>query len=156
MTDDEFLATFENCTLPFEHWNHRAHVRVAFLYASRNDVESATNRMRAGIKAYNKANQVPEALDRGYHETITIAFMRLVCEAVREESNSFGDFEQRYPELFDKRVLLRFYSRDRLISVEAKASFVEPDLMPISLAALTITPNRSPAPTPSNPDRKQQ
>ncbi len=34
MTDDEFLAAFEDCTLPFEQWHHRAHVRVAFLYAS--------------------------------------------------------------------------------------------------------------------------
>jgi hypothetical protein len=30
MTDDEFLAAFEDCTLPFEQWHHRAHVRIAF------------------------------------------------------------------------------------------------------------------------------
>lgn len=28
MNDDEFLATFEDCTLPFEQWTHRAHVRI--------------------------------------------------------------------------------------------------------------------------------
>lgn len=58
MTDDEFLAAFEDGTLPFEQWNHRAHRRGAFLYASGHDVQSATYRMRDGITAYNKANHV--------------------------------------------------------------------------------------------------
>jgi phosphoglycolate phosphatase-like HAD superfamily hydrolase len=142
MTDDDFLAAFENCTLPFEQWNHRSHVRVAFLYASAYDVESATDRMRAGIKAYNKANRVPESLESGYHETITVAFMRLTCDAVVGQSSSFEDFTRRCPELFDKRMLFRFYSRNRIRSAEAKATFVEPDLGPVSLAALGTVPDQ--------------
>jgi len=98
--------------------------------------------MRNGITVYNKANQVSEALDRGYHETITVAFMRLVFEAAADQSNSIEDFEQRRPELFDKRVLLRLYSRHRILSAEARATFVEPDLMPISLAAFSSDVNQ--------------
>ena len=36
MTDGEFLSCFENCSLPFDQWNHRAHVKVAFLYLREN------------------------------------------------------------------------------------------------------------------------
>ena len=142
MTDDEFLAAFENCTLPFEQWNHCAHVRVAFLYASVNDVDSATDRMRAGIKAYNRVNEVPESLESGYHETVTVAFMRLINEAVAGESRSFDDFSRRHRKLFDKRVLLRFFSRNRILSVKLKATLVEPDLMPLSMSDLVSTPDR--------------
>jgi hypothetical protein len=135
MTDEEFLTAFEKCTLPFEQWNHQAHVRVAYLYASGHDLEAATDRMRSGVKAYNKANQVPESLDQGYHETITSAFMRLISEAlaIAGQLNSFANFEHRWPQLFDKRVLRRFYSRSRILSADAKASFVEPDIAPLSL-----------------------
>ena len=137
MNDQEFLTAFESCTLPFEQWDHRAHVRVAFLYASAHKLDVATSRMREGIKAYNKTNEVPEAVDRGYHEAITVAFMKLVGEATAVESVSFEKFEQRFPQLFDKRVLLQLYSRDRIISDEAKTAFMEPDLKLISLAATT-------------------
>ncbi len=58
-----------------------AHVRVAYLYASRHDLSTATAHMRASIEAYNKAISTPEAIDRGYHETITQAFMHLVFAA---------------------------------------------------------------------------
>ena len=144
MTDEEFLAAFENGSLPFEQWSHRAHVRVAFLYASRLDANSALDRMRSGIKAYNRANEVPEALDQGYHETITVAFMRLICELVALESvaQTSEEFAQRWPQLLDKRVLKRFYSRSRLMSAVAKARYVEPDLTPLSAEALGAMPDQ--------------
>ena len=41
MSDDEFLAQFENCTLPFDQWTHRAHVRVAYLYLRRHPFREA-------------------------------------------------------------------------------------------------------------------
>ena len=131
--DDELLAAFEGLTLPFDQWTHRAHVRVAYLYTSRSDSASAIERMRAGVKAYNAANQVPEAIDRGYHETTTVAFMRLIHAAVSihglaPSSEAFCD---RHPELLMKRVLLKFYTRGRIMSAEAKGTFIEPDLAPL-------------------------
>ena len=42
MTDDDaFLAAFEDGTLLPEDWTHRAHVRVAYLYAARGDLNAA-------------------------------------------------------------------------------------------------------------------
>ncbi len=35
MSDDEFVAAFENCTLPLESFRHADHVRMAFLYLAR-------------------------------------------------------------------------------------------------------------------------
>lgn len=139
MTDNELLAAFENGALPFAQWNHRAHVRVAFLYASRYPLAEATARMRTGVQAYNAANHVPVAIDRGYHETTTQAFMRLIHAAACQHRGSidFDLFCQHHPELLDRRVLLCYYSRDRIMDEQAKACFVEPDLAPLDQAGLS-------------------
>ena len=133
MNDAEFLAAFENCLLPFEEWTHRAHVRVAYLYCCQGDLKSATDRMRVAIKAYNKATGTPEALDRGYHETITRAFMTLVFAANVDTGphGSSDDFCETHPELMTKQALLRYYSREGIMSWDAKAKFIEPDLCPL-------------------------
>ena len=130
MNDDEFLAAFVNCTLPFEQWNHIAHVGVAFQYASRHDPNTAIDKMRAGVQAYNAANNVPEAIDQGYHESVAQAFMRLIVAANRQTGphSSADEFCQRHPDLLDKRALLHFYSSERIMSWEAKVKFVEPNL----------------------------
>ena len=133
MDDSQFLNAFENCTLPFDDWTHRAHLRVAYLYASKFDLQTATDKMRAGIKAYNKATNTPEELERGYHETITVAYMHLVTAALQqsgpfENSEAFCD---ACAVSLNKPVLLKYYSKNRIISIKAKQTFVEPDLQPL-------------------------
>ena len=74
MNDQEFLSRFEDCTLPFAEWTHRAHVKVAFLYVRDNSFERAIEKICAGINAYNAVNDVPEGPMVGYNETTTVAF----------------------------------------------------------------------------------
>ncbi len=135
MNDADLLAAFENCSLPTEQWTHRAHIRVAYLYASNHNLESATDRMRASIKAYNKATDTPEAIDRGYHETMTQAFMHLVfmANAHTGPHASSDEFCETHPELLTKKVLSDYYSRPLLMTWEAKAAFVQPDLNSFSV-----------------------
>jgi hypothetical protein len=69
-------------------------------------------------------------LERGYHETKTQAWVRLVhltlsdCGAA-ENADAFCD---QQPQLMQKTHLELFYSRERLATWEAKREFVEPDL----------------------------
>lgn len=51
MDDAELLRQFESCTLPFDQWTHRCHVKVGYLYLTRHSFEDALVRMRAGVKA---------------------------------------------------------------------------------------------------------
>ena len=133
MTDGELLTAFEACSMSTEQFTHREHVRVAWMYASCHSLPEAINRMRSGIKAFNKATNTPEALDRGYHETITVAFMKLVFGANAESGSheSSDDFCSDHSELLDRFVLRRYYSRERILTWEAKSKFVEPDLSPL-------------------------
>jgi hypothetical protein len=133
MTDDTLLRRFEGCDLSMKEWHHREHLRLAYLYLTRLPYAGALERMRAGLKALNAAQQVPETPERGYHETLTQGWMRLmycaICEnGLAENSEAFLD---THTHLLARRAMLFFYSRERLMSAEAKAQWVEPDLAPL-------------------------
>jgi hypothetical protein len=134
MSEDEaFLAAFETGTWPFEKWHHREHIRVAYLYLCRFPYPEALEKMQSGIKALNIAHKVPEKPGRGYHETITQAWMRLTHQAFVEsgKAETSEAFLSKHPTLTSKDTLLAHYAKERLMSAEARRQFVEPDLNPL-------------------------
>jgi hypothetical protein len=86
--------------------------------------------VRAGIQAYNAANLRREGPFVGYHETITVAWLKIVAATIRHHGagKSADDFCDRQPHLLSRTLLRLFYSHDRLCSPQAKTSFLEPDL----------------------------
>ena len=130
--DEAFIRAFEDCTLPFEQWKHRAHIKVAYLYLRRWPYAEALEQVRASIKRYNAATNTPESLERGYHETITVAWLRLVHFTLCEygPAPSAEEFLEAQEHLLNRKALRFFYSRDRIVSWQAKAEFMEPDLVP--------------------------
>jgi hypothetical protein len=136
MDDATFLERFELCQFAPDDWGHRDHIKVAYLYLRRMPPEAAVSRMREGLKALQAAFQVPDALDRGYHETMTQVWMRLVEFALRQfgATASADEFYESHPELWQSKVLRFFYSADRLLSAQAKAAFIEPDILPLPVA----------------------
>ena len=134
--DAELLAAFEECTLPEQEWGHREHVRVAFLYLRALPFHSAVTTMRERLIALNRAHRVPLVPERGYHETLTVVWMSLVKAALGDvkTENSSRDFLEKHPSLLDPDTSLRFYSKARLFSPEAKERFLEPDLAPLPTA----------------------
>ena len=139
MHDDEFLRRFEDCSLPFDEWTHRAHIKVAYLYLRANDYDVALAKVRTGIKGYNAAHNVPESDTSGYNETTTCAMMQLVAttitayEPVMPTPNADA-FCDAHPQLLTKHVLRFFYSPERRMQLNAKMEFVEPDLAPLPVA----------------------
>ncbi len=130
MTDDEFLQQFEMCTFPLDQWHHRAHVKVAYLYAARFGLDVAAKKLRDGIRAYNAANQIQDTPTGGYHETMTQAWLRIIHTTIQEygplpTADEFFDF---HPQLSQKKNLRLFYSVEVFMSPRAKREFVEPDL----------------------------
>ena len=138
ISDAAFLEKFENASWQPEDWHHREHIKVAYLYLCRFPFETAVERVRAGIQKLNAAHKTPEELTRGYHETMTQAWMRLVYATLSEfgPADTADQFLDQQPQLLSKRALLFFYSRDRIMSAEAKYGFVEPDL-----ASFPVSPN---------------
>lgn len=133
MRDDQLIEAFETCRIPQGAWRHPEHVKLAYLYLRAHPPEEALRRMRAGLKALNAVHGVPESLTRGYHETLTGAWLRLVHAILTEygPAEDADAFYAQHPELSQPKVLRLFYSQGRLMSQEAKERFLEPDLAPL-------------------------
>lgn len=135
MNDEEHLRRFEDHTLPKELWNHRAHLKVAYLYLNHLPYPEALDRLRSGIRAYNAAHGIIDTPSGGYHETMTQVWLQLVhttlCQfGPAETADAFFD---AHTQLSSKRAPLLFYSRNRIMSAEAKHAFVTPDLTALPL-----------------------
>jgi len=132
MTDDEFLAAFQNATLTKdEQWTHYAHLRMAYCHLKKYPYGEAVERVRKGIPVLNAKLGTPELKERGYHDTLTVAWMRLIHATMRAHG-ALADAEAFFkaqPHLTHSSVIGLFYSDGRLWTWEAKRGFVEPDLL---------------------------
>jgi hypothetical protein len=127
------LARFEAREIPLEEWNHRAHLRVAWTYLRRHGLDGAIERMREGIPRFNASKGLENLLDRGYHDTLTVAWLRIL-DATTKAHGAEADataFLDKHTQLHSKVLLRLYYSRDRILSWEAKRGFLEPDLAPL-------------------------
>lgn len=136
MRDAELKRRFEDRTLPFAEWTHRAHVRMAFTYLSEGSFDRALSRLREGIRAYNAAHGVPDGPLEGYHETTTHAFLRIIDTTMRVHSSERPPpdseaFCDEHPHLLSKFLLRLYYSPARRRDPRGKREFVEPDLAPL-------------------------
>lgn len=128
ITDDDraFLQSFEECSLGAKCWTHAAHVRMGWLVLeTSSSFEEALERIRSGIMRFNSTKN-----SIGYHETITVAFARLI-DSRRLIGETLEAFLARNPDLQDRNCLKQFYSQAILASEKARQNFIEPDITPL-------------------------
>lgn len=130
------IEAFERAQIPLESFNHRAHVTVACLYLRALPLDAAIDRMRRGIHAFNAAHKVQSTPTSGYHETMTVAWMRILHAEMTTHGAglSVDEFFEQHPFLFWRTLLRLYYSTDRIMSPEARNGWVEPDLAPLPLS----------------------
>lgn len=128
MSDDDFIAQLEACTLPEDQFHHADHLHAAWLYLMQFSATDAITRFSKALRSY--AASLGKA-DR-YHETITWAYLLLLNERIRrsEPSATWEQFAAAHPDLFDWKnsILLRYYRRETLDSALARQTFLMPDL----------------------------
>jgi hypothetical protein len=133
-TTGEILALvrrFDDCTLPREEWTHAAHLTVALWHLLECDWPEAVARVRAGIQRYNAAHGIHTTPTGGYHETLTLFWLRHVrafLEMGRNEGRSLVALANDLADSADRSLPLKYYTRERLFSTEARAAWVKPDL----------------------------
>src|SRR4051794_19266174 len=119
-------------TVPRAEWTHEAHLAATtYLLLRRPDVD-LDRELPAIIRSYNESVGGVNNDREGYHQTITRVFLAGVRLFLSE-----ADPGEPLHELVNELLLspigrrewpLRFYSPERLFSVEARRSFVPPDL----------------------------
>ena len=137
MTDVELeslVKRFAEPSLPKPEWTHAAHLAVGLWHVSRYGRDDALTRLRAAISRLNESHGTVNSATGGYHETITRAYVQLLAAFAASHADKTAA-ERVVALLTDplshKHALLRFYSRPRLESSEARLGWVDPDLAPL-------------------------
>jgi hypothetical protein len=84
---EKLVEAFENHSLPSAGWTHFAHLTIGIWYLVHYPKSEATDRIRNGIKSYNLEQGVPQTVERGYHETITLFYIWLINDFLVSRSN---------------------------------------------------------------------
>jgi hypothetical protein len=128
--DLEFKNRIESGELPPAEFDHRAHLRLAWVYLADGDEEAAHAQMRATLLRFLEHHGINASK---FHETITRAWILAVRHfaARTPDCATAAEFLERNPVLLDSRVMLTHYTKDVLFSPEARRAFVEPDRDPI-------------------------
>jgi hypothetical protein len=136
MTDaelDDLVRRFTERTLTKPEWTHAAHLAVGLWHVGRYGRDDALLRLRSAITRLNESHGTVNSATGGYHETITRAYIELLSAFAARHADKTP--AERVTALLagplaDKKALLRFYSRERLESVQARLGWAEPDLAP--------------------------
>jgi hypothetical protein len=110
-------------------FGHREHVHLAYLAVRRYGTAEAAERIGGWLRHLTAYAGAPQK----YNATVTWAWTEIVGHHLADDDARAGEFESfvaRHPRLLDKRLLIRHYSPAALASVQARSSWVEPDLVP--------------------------
>lgn len=127
MTEPEWMAAFEGCTLPEGSFRHADHVHMAFLYLQKYPAAEALDRFSAALRRFAAACGKPDL----YNETITWGFLLLIRERIARAGcpQTWAEFSARNGDLlhWDRNILLKYYAAETLSSELAKRVFLFPD-----------------------------
>jgi len=123
--------SFEDCSLPDEDFDHRAHLAVAVWYLSSMMPDGAADRMREGLLRFLAHYEVDP---QKYNETITQFWVRRL-DKLLSETDSALPLAERVNQAIERagssQVIFDYYTRERLFSEEGRTAWVEPDLKPL-------------------------
>ena len=130
---DAFLMAFESGTLPGSAFTHAAHIFTGACYVHALGEPAALARMRNRIPAFNLAVGGQNTAISGYHETITVFWIKLltgfraahptIARALFAH-NAVREFAPR------RQILGEYYDYDVVSSLEARRSWIPPNLQP--------------------------
>jgi hypothetical protein len=120
------------CSLSRSEWTHEAHLAATTYLLLRHPEIDLDKELPGLIRRFNESVGGVNSDTEGYHETITRVFLQGVRLFLSE-----ADVSEPLHEIVNELLLspmgrrdwpLRFYTSGRLFSVEARRSFVEPDI----------------------------
>ena len=131
----ELIQQFESGEFPKEKWTHEAHFVMALWYCFHQPLPIALQSIKEGIKRYNISIGGANTDHSGYHETITVFYTRVIINYLLKEDNS-SHFENKLAGLWQQEFLKKdfpfnYYSKQLLMSKEARKDWVAPDIQPL-------------------------
>lgn len=121
--DEAFVSKLESGQLDAATFDHRQHLRAAYLMLEHDDFITALYRLSNALRQLVAS---VGAADK-FNVTTTVAFMSLVAQSMHATPTAtFEQFLQRHPELMSSDVLKPWYTAAELDAQRARQSFVLP------------------------------
>ena len=129
MTDDEFLRSVLDGSLPAGSFHHRDHLRLAWLAVRRHGADVAPTVVGHAVKRFAEAHRQGVL----YHQTMTDFWVRAVAHHVHEcpDVDDFDRFLVAFPAPLDRDLPLRHWTRPALFTPAARARWESPNLRPL-------------------------
>jgi hypothetical protein len=131
---DLFIAAFEDGSLPKARWTHPAHLLTGACYVHALGEADAIVRMRARVSAYNFAVGGQNTPTSGYHETVTVFWIKLLALTLThlralDPGLSRADFAHHAVTTLSpyRNLYAEFYDFDLLTSPEARRAWIPPN-----------------------------
>ena len=118
------------CTLPKAEWTHEAHLRVGLWHVLQLGPDEALTQLRRRISQYNESVGTANTETSGYHETITRFYVEVIAQFVSsvDATRPVDDLADAFIGRFgDRKLVLRFFDEDRLMTALARNTWIEPD-----------------------------
>jgi hypothetical protein len=131
---DCFLSAFFDHSLPKAEWTHAAHVALAAYLLYSEDVAVVLPKVRQAIRTYNEAVGGSNTESSGYHETLTVFWLKVVSKKLQElnAETRFDAVRGAVTAYGEKRALhAEYYSSDIVRDSVARRQWIEPDLQPL-------------------------
>jgi ribosomal-protein-alanine N-acetyltransferase len=128
------VERFYDRTLSHAEWTHQAHLAVGTWHVHDRGPVRALTALQTAIRALNDVHGTPNSDTRGYHETITRAYVCLIADVLAtSDATTSLEAVHAVMESFaaTRDVLLCYYSRDCLMSTAARRGWVPPDISPL-------------------------
>jgi hypothetical protein len=125
------VEAFKNRTLPAAQWTHQAHLTTGLWFNYNYSELEAICYLRSGIIAYNLSTGGENTPMKGYHETLTIFWSKILRSFILKRPelgllsvcNIFLNSDES-----SKDLPLTYYTKEVLFSLEARAMWVKPNL----------------------------
>ena len=129
LSDRELEIKFSNGTLESSLFTHEAHLRLSWIYISREGITEATKKVCIQLQNYVTILGAREK----YNVTVTVAAMEAVHHFIlKSKTETFKDFileNHRLKNNF-KELLAQHYVTNIFNSEKAKKEFFAPELLP--------------------------
>ena len=131
MNDTDFMEAFETGEFPPKQFDHKAHIKLAWIYLDLFDEQTAISKTCEAIKNFDKLH----GDGTKFHTTLTVAAVKVVHHfKQKSKTTTFDELVVEYPKLVSafKDLLFQHYGESVLTDLKAKTSYLEPDLLPFT------------------------
>ena len=109
-----------------DEWTHEAHLITCWMALRTRSAAEALTHLRDSITEHNCGIGIQNTAASGYHETMTVYYVTAIDALGADSPEALFDEPS-----VSRDATMNHWTKDRLMSPEARAAWLEPDIAPL-------------------------